>query len=181
MIDYYKISQEIVSKIGDVNQKIPENTWKNSEFWEIPLAIFSILLILFITLIILKAGNSEFFAATLFGILSILTLFCLSFTVKCLNNNYIKKEATKTHKAFNEFKKKMSALKNNMDGKELELFRRRISKINELCENSNFIEDMQLCPDNNADKYTVNVIMSAIYENKNIEKEYIKKASDYVR
>lgn len=40
---------------------------------------------------------------------------------------------------------------------------------------------MQLCPDNRADKYTVNVIMSAIYENKNVEKEYIKKASDYVR
>lgn len=75
----------------------------------------------------------------------------------------------------------MSAVKNNIDGKEVELFRSRISKINELCENSNFIEDMQLCPDNNADKYTVNVIMSAIYENKNIEKEYIKKASDYVR
>ena len=46
MIDYYKISQEIVSEIGDVNQKIPENTWKNSEFWEISLIIFSILLIL---------------------------------------------------------------------------------------------------------------------------------------
>ena len=40
---------------------------------------------------------------------------------------------------------------------------------------------MQLCPDNRADKYMVNVIMSAIYENKNVEKEYIKKASDYVR
>lgn len=181
MIDYYKINEEIVSKIGDINQKIPENTWKNSEFWEIPLAIFSILLILFITLTILKAGNSEFFAGTLFGTLSILTLFCLLFTVKCLNNNYIKNQATKTHKAFNEFKKKMSVVKNNMDGKELELFRRRISKINELCENSNFIEDMQLCPDNRADKYTVNVFMSAIYKNKNTEKEYIKKASDYVR
>lgn len=75
----------------------------------------------------------------------------------------------------------MSIVKDNIDGKELELFRKRISKINELCENSNFIEDMQLCPDNRADKYTVNVFMSAIYENKNTEKEYIKKASDYVR
>ena len=75
----------------------------------------------------------------------------------------------------------MSIVKDNIDGKELELFRRRISKINKLCENSYFSEDLQLCPDNRADKYTVNVIMSAIYENKNIEKEYIKKASDYVR
>ena len=181
MIDYYKISQEIVSKIGDVNQKIPENTWKNSEFWEIPLAIFSILLILFIALTIFNAGNSEIFAGTLFGTLSILTFFCLLFSVKCLNNNYIKNQAVETHKYFNDFKKRMLPVRNNMDGKELELFRKRISKINELCENSNFIEDMQLCPGNNADKYTVNVIMSAIYENKNIEKEYIKKASDYVR
>lgn len=39
MIDYYKINEEIVSKIGDVNQKIPENTWENSKFWEIPLVI----------------------------------------------------------------------------------------------------------------------------------------------
>lgn len=46
MIDYYKINEEIVSKIGDINQKIPENTWENSKFWEIPLIIFSILLIL---------------------------------------------------------------------------------------------------------------------------------------
>lgn len=75
----------------------------------------------------------------------------------------------------------MSTVKENIDGKELELFRRKISKINKLCENSYFVEDMQLCPDNRADKYTVNVIMSAIYENKNVEKEYIKKASDYVR
>ena len=89
--------------------------------------------------------------------------------------------AIETHEYFNEFKKKMSIVKNNMVGKELELFRRRISKINKLCENSYFVEDMQLCPDNKADKYTVNVIMSAIYENKNTEKEYIKKASDYVR
>ena len=181
MIDYYKINEEIVSKIGDISQKIPENTWKNSKYWEIVIPIFLFLFLLFTVLTILNVGNSEFFAATLFGTLSILTLFCLLFTVKCLNNNYIKNQAIETHKYFNEFKKKMSIVKNNMDGKELELFRRRISKINKLCENSYFVEDMQLCPDNNADKYTVNVIMSAIYENKNVEKEYIKKASDYVR
>lgn len=181
MIDYYKINEEIVSKIGDISQKIPENTWENSKIWEIPLTIFSILLILFIILTIFNAGNSEIFVSTLFGTLSILTLFCLLFSVKCLNNNYIKNQAVKTHKAFNEFKKEMSTVKKNIDGKELELFRRRISKINELCKNSYFIEDMQLCPDNNTDKYTVNVIMSAIYENKNVEKEYIKKASDYVK
>lgn len=44
MLDYYKINEEIVSKIGDVNQKIPENTWKNSKFWEIP---FTILILFF--------------------------------------------------------------------------------------------------------------------------------------
>ncbi len=181
MIDYFKINEEIVSKIGDISQKIPENTWKNSEFWEISLVIFSILLALFMVLTIFNIGNSEIFVGILFGTLSILTLFCLLFTVKCLNNNYIKNQAIGSHKAFNEFKKEMLIVKDNIDEKELKLFRRRISKINKLCENSYFIEDMQLCPNNNADKYTVNVIMSAIYENKNVEKEYIKKASDYVR
>lgn len=44
MIDYYKINEEIVSKIGNISQKIPENTWKNSEFWEIP---FTILILFF--------------------------------------------------------------------------------------------------------------------------------------
>lgn len=34
MIDYYKINEEIVSKIGDISQKIPENTWKNSKYWK---------------------------------------------------------------------------------------------------------------------------------------------------
>lgn len=181
MIDYYKINEEIVSKIGDVNQKIPENTWKNSEFWEIPLVILILFFLFSITAMILSVSDAEFFYAALFGTLSILTVFGLLFTVRCLNNNLIKKDAVETHKAFNEFKKEMSIVKDNIDEKELKLFRRRISKINKLCENSNFIEDMQLCPDNNADKYIVNVIMSAIYENKNIEKEYIKKASDYVR
>lgn len=181
MIDYYKINEEIVSKIGDINQKIPESTWKNSEFWEIPLVILILFFLFSITAMILSVSDAEFFYAALFGTLSILTVFGLLFTVKCLNNNLIKKDAVETHKAFNEFKKEMSIVKDNIDEKELELFRRRISKINKLCENSYFIEDMQLCPDNRADKYTVNVIMSAIYENKNIEKEYIKKASDYVR
>lgn len=181
MIDYYKINEEIVSKIGDINQKIPENTWKNSEFWEIPLVILILFFLFSITAMILSVSDAEFFYAALFGTLSILTVFGLLFTVRCLNNNLIKKEAIETHKAFNEFKKEMSIVKDNIDEKELKLFRRRISKINKLCENSYFSEDMQLCPDNRADKYTVNVIMSAIYENKNIEKEYIKKASDYVR
>lgn len=181
MLDYYKINEEIVSKIGDVNQKIPENTWKNSKFWEIPFIILILFFLFFIAAVILFASNTEFFYAALFGILSILTVFGLLFTVRCLNNNFIKEEAIGSHKAFNEFKKEMSIVKDNIDEKELKLFRRRISKINKLCENSYFIEDMQLCPDNRADKYTVNVIMSAIYENKNVEKEYIKKASDYVR
>lgn len=181
MIDYYKINEEIVSKIGDVNQKIPENTWENSKFWEIPLVILILFFLFFIVGVILYASNTEFFYAALFGILSILTVFGLLFTVRCLNNNYIKNQAIETHKYFNDFKKRMLPVRNNMDEKELELFRRRISKINKLCENSYFSEDMQLCPNNNADKYTVNVIMSAIYENKNIEKEYIKKASDYVK
>lgn len=36
----------------------------------------------------------------------------------------------------------MLPVRNNMDGKELEQFKKRISKINELCKNSYFIEDM---------------------------------------
>ena len=178
MIDYYKISQEIVSKIGDVNQKIPENTWKNSEFWEIFIAIFLFLFLLFTILAVVSVGNFKFFFAI---ILSILSFLGELFSLNRFSDYYEKNQIIETHKYFNEFKKKMSIVKDNIDGKEVELFRRRIPKINELCENSNFIEDMQLCPDNRADKYTVNVIMSAIYENKNVEKEYIKKASDYVR
>ena len=61
MIDYYKISQEIVSKIGNVNQKIPENTWKNSEFWEIFIAIFLFLFLLFTILAVVSVGNFKFF------------------------------------------------------------------------------------------------------------------------
>lgn len=181
MIDYYKINEEIVSKIGDINQKIPENTWKNSKYWEIPFNILILFFLFFIAAMIQFADNAEFFYVTLFGILSILTVFGLLFTGRYLDNNFIKKQAIETHKAFNEFRKEMSIVKDNIDEKELKLFRSRISKINKLCENSYFIEDMKLCPNNRADKYTVNVIMSAIYENKNIEKEYIKKASDYVR
>lgn len=48
MIDYYKINEEIVSKIGDISKKIPENTWRNSKNWEIVIAIFIFLFILFV-------------------------------------------------------------------------------------------------------------------------------------
>lgn len=178
MIDYYKINEEIVSKIGDISQKIPENTWKNSEYWGIIIPIFLLLFLLFTILALVFVGDFKFFCMV---ILSILSLLGSLFSLNRFSDYDEKKQIVETHKYFNDFKKRMLPVRNNMDGKELELFRKRISKINELCENSNFIEDMQLCPDNNADKYTVNVIMSAIYENKNIEKEYIKKASDYVR
>lgn len=83
MIDYYKINEEIVSKIGDVNQKIPENTWRNSKNWEIVIAIFIFLFILFVLLALTFGTNFNFFCASPFVILSILSLFCLLFSALC--------------------------------------------------------------------------------------------------
>ena len=61
MIDYYKINEEIVSKIGNISQKIPENTWENSEFWEIPLVILILFFLFSITAMILSVSDAEFF------------------------------------------------------------------------------------------------------------------------
>lgn len=79
MIDYYKINEEIVSKIGDISQKIPENTWKNSEYWGIIIPIFLLLFLLFTILALVFVGDFKFFCMVILSILSLLgSLFSLN-------------------------------------------------------------------------------------------------------